>query len=186
MNLLKNELSKTLFYHGIHHVLDVKEAVQVLAQKENLTGDESLDLLKTAALYHDCGFLDTYQDHEEAGCSIARKVLPDFDFTPEQIETICGMIMATKIPQNPKTHLEEILCDADLDYLGRDDFEPIAQTLFVELKARNIVSDIAVWNSIQVKFLKSHHYWTKSARESRETMKQKRLEELIKGENVNG
>ena len=40
--------------------------------------------------------------------------------------------MATEIPQNPKTHLEMIMCDADLDYLGRYDFETISNNLYTE------------------------------------------------------
>jgi uncharacterized protein len=136
-------------------------------------------MLRNAALYHDSGFLDKYQLHEEAGCDIVRDALPNFGYSADQIETICGMIMATKIPQSPRTHLEQIICDADLDYLGRSDFEPIAQTLFEELKVRFMVQDIQKWNEIQVKFLTSHHYWTKSAIERRASAKQKHLEHLI-------
>ena len=35
---------------------------------------------------------------------------------------------ATKIPQTPLTKLEEIICDADLDYLGREDFFEISRS----------------------------------------------------------
>lgn len=54
--------------------------------------------------------------HEFEGCLIARTALPGFGYTGEDI-MICGMIMATKIPQSPTNILEEIICDADLDYL---------------------------------------------------------------------
>ncbi|GGB76568.1 HD domain-containing protein [Dyadobacter sediminis] len=173
-------LSETLYYHGLHHVEDVTHAVLNLAVQEGITDEQSVKLLRIAALYHDCGFMNTYQNHEEEGCRIAREILPDFGFSKVEIASVCGMIMATKIPQNPQNHLEEIICDADLDYLGRDDFEPIAETLFQELKVRQIVADRESWNQIQVKFLTAHHYWTQSATRQRAPKKAVHLENLIK------
>ncbi len=175
---LKRDLSPTLYYHGLHHTLDVVDAVSKLAQAEDVTDTESLTLLRTAALYHDCGFITTYQGHEAEGCRYARETLPQFGYLSEQIEQICGMIMATKIPQNPQNLFEEILCDADLDYLGRADFDPIASSLFEELKERNFIRDEAAWNRIQVSFLESHHYWTKTATALRQSNKQERLNSL--------
>ncbi|TDE17637.1 HD domain-containing protein [Dyadobacter psychrotolerans] len=168
---LRLHLPADLYYHGVHHVLDVKDAALSIAVQEGVQDEESLALLKTAALYHDCGFMNAYQNHEEEGCRIAREKLPDFDFSASQIDLICGMIMATKIPQKPKNHLEEIICDADLDYLGRNDFEPISQTLFLELRERGLVSDIHAWNQIQIKFIGAHQYWTKTSKEKREQAK---------------
>jgi len=176
---LRLRLSDTLYYHGIHHVEDVTNACLNLAGQERVTDEEAIKLLRTAALYHDSGFMNTYQKHEEEGCRIVREMLPDFGYTESQIELVCGMIMATKIPQNPRNHLEQIICDADLDYLGREDFEPIAETLFQELKIRKIVTDQQSWNQIQIKFLTAHHYWTKSATKQRASAKAKHLAYLV-------
>jgi len=180
LGLLSTHLSPTLYYHGLHHTLDVTNAALILAEEEGIQQEESLKLLKTAALFHDTGFLNIYKNHEEEGCGIARAQLPLYAYSEEQIDQICGMIMATKIPQSPKNRLEEILCDADLDYLGREDFEPISSSLFQELRARGIIENEKTWNSIQVKFLESHRYHTKSARDKRESSKQNRLAELRK------
>jgi uncharacterized protein len=179
LDLLGRELSETLYYHGLHHTLDVENAALILAKQEGIDDAESLTLLKTAALFHDSGFIHTYKDHEEEGCRIVRSSLPLFQYTNEQIEIICGMIMATKIPQNPKTHLEKIICDADLDYLGRDDFEPVAATLFEELSVRNLVMDEKTWNHIQIRFISAHQYHTESAKNKRESKKQKHLNGLL-------
>ena len=88
------------------------------------------------------------------------------------MDIICGMIMATKIPQTPLTKLEEIICDADLDYFGRDDFFPIANTLFLELKARDFVASEYEWNKIQIKFFKQHRYFTDTTKKLRAKQKQ--------------
>jgi uncharacterized protein len=181
---LRSRLSNTLYYHGLHHVEDVTNAAVNLAEQEGITDEQSIQLLRIAALYHDCGFMNTYQDHEEEGCRIVREMLPDFGFSDVDIESVCGMIMATKIPQNPQNHLEQILCDADLDYLGRADFEPIADTLFQELKVRNLVPDLPSWNNIQIRFLTAHHYWTESARNQRADTKSMHLTKLIRSQNI--
>lgn len=178
LKLLGEGLSPTLYYHGLHHTLDVTKQSLILAAEEGVTDEESRFLLKTAALFHDIGFLNVYKDHEDIGCEMAREVLPAYQYSKVQIEQICGMIMATKIPQSPKTHLEKILCDADLDYLGRDDFDPIAKTLFEELAARNLVTEETIWNQIQVKFIGAHAYHTEAARNKREAAKQQHLEKL--------
>lgn len=175
---LETRLDRTLFYHGIHHTIDVVNAAAEIAALEGITDEESLALLRTAAFYHDSGFTTIYQGHEEAGCALAREVLPGFEYSELQIETICGMIMATKIPQSPKNTLEMIICDADLDYLGRADFEPIAATLFEELKVRDMVEDIPAWDAVQVKFLEAHAYWTASERKRRDAAKQRHLQYL--------
>ena len=177
---LSQKLPDNLYYHGLHHSLDVTRAALKLAAQEKITDQESLTLLKTAALYHDSGFMHVYQNHEEAGCIIVRNVLPDFGYTSVQIDFICRMIMATKLPQSPQNHLEKILCDADLDYLGRDDYEPIAHTLFLELVARKLIADAESWNATQIKFLGSHRYWTDSARKNRDDLKQIHLLGLMK------
>ena len=131
---LSEELPEYLSYHGKHHTLDVLEAAQKIANFEGITDEEEITLLKTACLFHDIGFTISGQDHEERGCEIAEKVLPDLNYSVDQIKIIKGMIMATKIPQSPNNKLEQIICDADLDYLGRDDFFSIGDTLFQELQ----------------------------------------------------
>jgi predicted metal-dependent HD superfamily phosphohydrolase len=174
---LLDALPTTLTYHGKHHTLDVLSVVRAICRRENISEHES-KLLEIAAAFHDAGFLMTYKCHEEKSCELAQDILPRFAFSDEDIEQICGMIMATKIPQSPKNKLEQILCDADLDYLGRGDFERIAATLFQEMKNFNLLHDENEWNRIQVKFLQSHQYFTRSSRKMRSPRKQKHLQVL--------
>jgi uncharacterized protein len=108
-----------------------------------------------------------------------KRNLPGFGFTKEQIDIICGMIMATKIPQQPKNLLEEIIADADLDYLGREDVYSIADTLFKELKIHANLTDENVWNQVQVNFLNSHSYHTNYSKRLRAPKKQQYLEKLL-------
>ncbi len=181
MSRLEKELNSNLSYHSLQHVVDVEEAASRLADSEGIS-DYERDLLLTAVAFHDSGFIYQTKNHEEKGCEIAREVLPTYQYTHEEIERICGMIMATKIPQQPKNILEQIICDADLDYLGREDFWEIGNYLYRELSVYGILSNEQEWNNLQLKFLNAHHYFTRSAIELRQATKQahlKKIEEII-------
>lgn len=175
---LREGLSPDLTYHCVAHTLDVLQQVENIALQEGNKKQEELLLLKVAALYHDTGFLLTYQNHEEKGCELAREELPSFGFNPNQIENICGLILATKVPQMPKTKLQQIMCDADLDYLGRADFFTIGETLFQEFLCYGIVKDEENWNQLQVKFLENHSFFTHFSRNNREPQKQVYLQQI--------
>lgn len=171
---LQTELSTLLSYHNVDHVIDVYNAAKIIAGKEGVAGEDLL-LLLTAALYHDAGFLIGNNEHELKSCEIVRQYLPQYEYSNHQIDKICEIIMATKIPQSPTDLLGEIICDADLDYLGRDDFFSIGNRLCEELLNLQILASEDEWNRLQVKFLEAHHYFTKTAISLRSTAKKQNL-----------
>jgi uncharacterized protein len=177
---LSNELSSSLKYHGLHHTFDVMDAAMEIAQAEGVSGKD-LELLKTAIVYHDSGFIYVYKGHEARGAEMASEILPQFDFSQEEIDTICGMIMATHVPQSPTTLLEKIICDADLDYLGRGDAHDIAHTLLEELLINRQNIDPSLWGQVQIDFLEKHHYHTNFSKTEREPLKQQYLDLLKNG-----
>lgn len=174
---LNADLPKGLYYHGIHHTMDVCEAVERIAIWEGVTGEE-IYLLKTAALFHDAGFIHSYESNEPIGAKMAKEMLPKFGYTKEQIDQVIELIEATKFPHNPKNYLEEIICDADLDYLGREDFYQISATLRNELRKFNKLKDEEEWDKLQIQFFNSHQYFTDSCKNRREPEKAKRFKEL--------
>lgn len=137
-------------------------------------------LLKLAALFHDAGHTISYKDHEYHGSVMAREKLASYDFTQEQIDTVCRLIMATKMPPRPTDILECIMCDSDLDYLGRSDFIPVSNNLYRELKERDMVGSWEDWNRLQLKFISGHQYFTKTAQQLREVNKQQQIERIEK------
>lgn len=177
MNKLRKELPEHLSYHSVEHISDVFSAAEKLCKAEGVPAYET-SLVLTAAWYHDAGFLKGAKDHEDESCRIAREALPVYGYTSEEIERICGMIMATRIPQAPRNHLEEILADADLDYLGRDDFFTIGDKLFTELSVFGFLNTEEEWNKLQVRFLESHHFFTATALQWRKQKKQEHLEQI--------
>jgi predicted metal-dependent HD superfamily phosphohydrolase len=179
LNKLERELSDRLTYHGLHHTLDVLHSTEELCYYEKVPPYHSI-LLKTAALFHDSGFTISNIEHEKQGCFIVQENLPNYGYSSREVSLICGMIMATKIPQRPKNYLEAIICDADLDYLGRDDFYEIGQSLFEELKAYKVLQTEEAWNKIQVKFLEQHQFFTATNTGRRSPKKRSYLKELKK------
>lgn len=176
---LEKELPEGLYYHGLHHTLDVLDATIRLARMEKVSKEETI-LLKTAALYHDAGFIEKYFMNEEVAAKIAKKSLADFGYTPQQIKTVCNIIMATRIEAEPTNKLEEIIRDADLDYLGREDFYPIADTLKKELYERGLKYNGKQWKKILTDFLERHTYYTKSAKKIRDTQKFEYIKQVKK------
>ena len=124
------------------------------------------------------GFLRQRDQHEIAGAEMAAQILRQFSFGPAQISTIQGMIMATRLPQSPKTFLEEFVADADLDVLGRDDFSPRNQALRQELENYNVYFSDVDWFKNQIGFLESHTFFTEAARKIRGTGKQQNLAKM--------
>ena len=177
LDKLERELPEYLFYHNVKHTVDVVTEVELIGWGEGCT-DEEILILKTAGLFHDVGHTVEYDNHEFHGTVIAREMLPKYNYSPEQIERICSIIMSTKLPPKPTNLLEDIICDSDLDYLGRSDFIPVSNTLFEELKAQNKMGSLNDWNKIQVKFISGHQYFTKTARSLREVNKQLQIERI--------
>ena len=179
LNRLYNELSPDHYYHHVSHTLDVCKAINEIAKEEGVS-EEELILLRTAGYFHDLGFVKQYANNEPIAAKIAKEVLPELGYDEKQIAIIENLILATKVPQKPNNHLENIICDADLDYLGRDDFYEISQSLLKEWQAYGLVETEEEFNYKQVSFFEAHHYFTETAIKKREPIKEMHLAELKK------
>lgn len=166
MQRLRFDLNVKYLYHDSRHTEDVIRQCQEIAYREGVTSEE-IDLLKLAALYHDLGFLVQRANHEAAGAEIFLDEAAESEISSEDKEHIARLILVTKIPQQPKSLLESIICDADLDYLGREDFPAIAEFLYLELKSCGEMSDRKRWDELQISFLQAHQYHTASSRKLR-------------------
>lgn len=177
MQKLERELPSKYSYHDAQHTIEVVAAVEKISESERLSHEEG-ELLRTAALFHDAGYLKGNDDHETLSCKVARELLPQFDYKVHQIETICQMIMATKLPQKPSSLAEEILCDADLFYLGSESYFERAEKLRSEFEATGKLKPTIDWNKFQIDFLKKHRFFTLTAVKQREQKKKENLQRL--------
>jgi uncharacterized membrane-anchored protein YitT (DUF2179 family)/predicted metal-dependent HD superfamily phosphohydrolase len=177
MPRLESELPAWLTYHNADHTKYVISRVELLANAEKISGDD-LVMLKTAALFHDAGFLQQSHGHEEISCIMAREILPDHEYNDQQIEHICRIIIATQLPQNPTDRLGEVLCDADLYYILEKNYAANADKMFLEFRHNGDVNSETEWQLKQIEFLANHNYFTRSARSVLEGKKEAIIKEL--------
>jgi adenylate cyclase len=175
---LEKELPDTLYFHNYRHTSNVHHQVELLGRSENVTLNELL-LLRSAALFHDIGYIDTIENHETRSIEIAREILPLYRYGENQIDEICNLILATSMPPNPKNLLEKIMCDANLDHLGRVDFLVQSDRLFQEYRTIGKFKSKKEWNEYQIDFLKKHDFFTKAAQKMREVTREQQIENVI-------
>jgi len=169
------ELMPKLPYHNFRHTIDVYTAANTLALFGNIDYENRF-LLKSAALLHDIIVVPGLKDNEERSSEFARQYLPKIGYSVDQTEKVGRLILATKMPQNPNGFLEQLLCDADLDNLGRPDFFELGEKVRAELG----LPDNEKWYQVQIQFLKNHQYHTEVARRLRDSGKAANIQRLEK------
>lgn len=170
-NVFKVKHNSSFSYHSLIHTKEVIFFVTKLAIMENIEKKDIL-LLKTAALYHDIGLLFSFDEHEQYSAEFARKTLEKFNFTFEEIKIITKLILATKVPQNPNGILQEIICDADLMNLGKENFFRKNRLLRKELENQSQFFSEKKWVKKTNEFLSKHNFFTKSASQLLENQKE--------------
>ncbi len=178
VDLLSAKLSPFLKYHCVDHTIYVVEMAEYIAKKEKVSSS-NLYLLKIAALFHDIGFIEGPEEHEKTSCKIAKRELKKYGLSKEQIMVICGMIMATRIPQSPQNKLENIIADADLEYLSTSKYEEVSEQLYEELRHFNKKFNRQKWFKVQVDFISNHRYHTNYCKRYKEFRKMRNLEKMI-------
>lgn len=150
---------RQFFYHGWIHTKSFYDAVCYLAASEDIMGDD-VRLLKIASLYHDTGYIfGDEENHEYNSAIIASEELHSFGFSDYEIDTICRLIISTILNNKPSIDvLEDIMRDADLEYLGRDYYPYVSELLRRE---RSILH--SAWKREQITFLEKHKFITRSA-----------------------
>ncbi|MCP3967116.1 MAG: HD domain-containing protein [Lentisphaerae bacterium] len=178
LNRLRNELPSTTYYHGPQHTLEVIEACDIFATGEKI-GQEKTLLLKTAALFHDIGFIYEPLENEALGAKIATEELPRFGYGTSEIKLIARIIMATVFVHKPVDILEEIIRDADLEYVGSDRFEVHAVELRRELAALGRIFTDKEWLDFEICFMKNHKFYTNTCIKMRQGTKDSNLRKLL-------
>jgi uncharacterized protein len=172
LDRLARELSPLITYHSLAHTQDeVVPAAEEFAAAAGVTGEDLL-LLRTAALFHDVGYVEQQHDHEAGSARIAATMLPTFGYTPAQIDAIVDIILATELSQQPRTLLEQIMADADLSILGQADYLARNAALREELAATGRSMTDAQWYGSQLIFIRDHQYHTAAAHSRRNAQKQ--------------
>jgi uncharacterized protein len=183
-SLFRDELPVGIKYHDADHTLHpskgVVAAANSIAVSENIS-EHDRELLIAAAYFHDTGYIREYEKNEPIAARMAGRILKLIGYKPKEVEIIQNMILATDLAREPQTHAEKILCDADLDHLGRKDFFKMDGKLREGRRTRGIdVSDDVEWYKGTLEVVKNHQYYTQSQKALREKEKQNNIKKLLK------
>jgi uncharacterized protein len=181
--LFKDELPGGIKYHGANHTLHPARGVVAVANRiaisENIS-EHDRELVIAADYVHDTGYIREYDKNEPIAARMAGRILKLIGYKPNEIEKIQTMILSTDLAREPKTHAEKILCDADLDHFGREDFFKLDGKIREGRRARGIdVSDELKWYKGTLEIITKHQYYTESQKKLREEQKQKNIKRLL-------
>ena len=182
--LFRDELPEGFKYHGADHTLHPTKGVVASANRiaisENIS-EHDRELLITAAYFHDTGYIRKYKKNEPIAARMAGRILILIGYKPDEVAKIQKMILSTDLVSEPESHVEKIICDADLDHFGREDFFKLDGGLREEWREKGMdVSDDKKWCKDTLELLKKHQYYTESQKKLREKGKQKNIKRLIK------
>lgn len=167
-------------FHDVQHVKNVVEAVQLIGKACGVNGRQ-LELLQMAAWFHDTGYIEGAEGHEERSCKFAVEFFSKHQVLEQELDVITRCIMATKLPFKPKDLVEEIICDADLSHLGKDIYWDRCGRLRQELlMTRSILMSEQEWLQFEIDFMSNHQYFTKEAAELYQKRKLKHIKQLRK------
>jgi uncharacterized protein len=182
--LLRDELPEGLKFHIADHTLHPTKGVVASANRiaisENIS-EHDRELLITAAYFHDSGYIREYNKNEPIAAEIAGRILKLIGYKSNEIVKVRKMILSTDLEREPKTHLEKILCDADLDHFGREDLFKLDGKLREEWRTEGIdVDDDLKWYKGTLEIIKKHQYYTESQKKLRDKRRQKNIKSLLR------
>jgi predicted metal-dependent HD superfamily phosphohydrolase len=159
-SLFHSQKDKTFFYHSLAHTQGVVKAASQIANHYQLN-EKDFFIVTTAAWFHDAGYFSDPKNHETKGAEMAGTFLKTHGLDEETIQTVVNCVLATRMPYNPKTKLEEIVCDADLFHLGTDDFPENNKLMRKEAETRKGISiSKDEWRKGTIRLFEMHHYFT--------------------------
>jgi predicted metal-dependent HD superfamily phosphohydrolase len=175
----KKDMPVRYVFHDLEHVVQTVAAARMLGEGFSLAENDML-LLTLAAWFHDTGYTDGPEGHEERSCSNAIDFLKN-KLPQDDLDVIAGLIRATKVPQQPQTQLQQIICDADLSHLGMDTYWDRNSKFRQELiLARQIIMSDQDWVDFELNFMLGHNYHTTVANEMFNKKKAKHIQQLVK------
>lgn len=178
-NLLKDKLSSVYTYHNLDHTIQVVDKIKILAKEENISPEDTENLI-LAGWFHDLGYVDDADNHEEESRKIASDFLKQHQFSEERIAKIGELILATDKFYKPKNHLEEIIKDADMYHLASDDYFRICENLRQEIKeVHHQKFSKLQWAELNITFFAKHKFYTKFAKENWQPEKEKNVEKIL-------
>jgi HD superfamily phosphodiesterase len=180
-DVFANEIPYSSYtYHSIDHTMQVQNAAIEIAGLAGLSAQDK-EILGLATLFHDVGFAEVYQGHEEVSKKYAKEFLVSENYPEEYLQQVLDCIDATKVTHQPAGILEWIMKDADMCSLGKRTYFEQAEKLRLELNdIKNENLSVDQWKEINLEFLENHKYHTDEAKLLFRERKMKNIQRLQK------
>lgn len=178
--LLKKMLSPELHFHSLEHTQNVVNASQRIAKMEGISNIEEEEALLISAWFHDVGYIQQYQNHEEVSQKYAKDFLLGYNADNSTIKDVFECIEATRNGVIPSKCAEWIICDADTFHLSTADYFETLNKLRKEweLVFQKFYTDNEWWE-FNLKFLSNHRYYTRYGKEVMEKGKQANIQKIV-------
>ncbi len=173
--ILTSKAPDWAIYHSYEHTVETVEAAREIAEGSKLDRDET-EVVLLAAWFHDTGYTECCDGHEERSSVIAREFLGENGYPAGKTEQVARCILSTKVPQTPADILEQVICDADMVHLGRKRFFRKNELIRMEMERRDGRPMTEVeWLTICSNFVSSHRFHTRYAHGEYQARKMKNL-----------
>lgn len=178
LELLTSKNCSSLSFHNLIHTKEVVKNIAFIGENNGLS-EEELEPVIIAGWFHDTGFLCAYKGHEDHSKKIAKEFLTEKKYDKHKIQIVLGCIEATKMPQNPTSVYEKIICDSDLFHLATTEFFKRNELLRNEWQNHlNLIFDEEKWLHLNIEFLKKQCYFTPYAQQNLTGGKQTNISQL--------
>ncbi len=178
VSFITRNVPKGYAFHDLQHTIFVVEAVIEIGKAMNLN-EESLEILQIAAWFHDMGYDQGKEGHEERSCEYAANFLEPFSYPADKLEKIQSCIRATNLDYTPQTELEKIICDADLSHLGRRNYWDRCGRIRQEIAmTKDMVMTDEEWVNFELGFMQAHSFKTKVGQKLYDARKNKHIQKL--------
>ena len=177
--LFKDNLSSDYIYHNFNHTLRVVNSVKTLIEAEKIN-EADAEMLLISAWFHDAGYVQGYENHEDNGIKIVTQFLNENNYDPQKIEQIAKLIKATQLNLEPVEYLEKILRDADCSHFGSPNYFEVSDLLREEFKhTKNLNLTDLEWANENRKFFNSfHRFYTEYAKKNWQPVKDENIATL--------
>ncbi|MBD2714187.1 HD domain-containing protein [Microvirga sp. STR05] len=161
--LLEAKLPKQIVYHSLAHTTAVVKEARKLGEDAGLNAPDQEALL-LAAWFHDAGYIEVYDGHEYRSMELAEQWLSQQGYPAERITLVKETIRGTHRNEECETQLQQLLADADMSGMGREDFFANAELLRAEWETTlgKTYSNVE-WAESQLDFLHSAKFHTEVA-----------------------
>ncbi len=170
----KNEL----LYHNWDHTKFVYNSAMRITDNSEVSEQER-EWIAIAALFHDIGYLEGADNHEEKSAQSVEQFLSERNYSQMGIDRIKQLILVTNLTKEPEDLSQKIMKDADLAHLGDENYMSIYMNLRAEMgKMDAHVQSDDEWNRNCCKFMRAHKYYTDFAKTHLRPKKMENIQKL--------